>query len=320
MEYAFGPFNLRTDQRRLLRAGIDVEIGSRAFDVLVCLIQSDGKVVAKDELLRPAWPGVFVEENNLSVQIAALRKLVGADSITTVRGRAYKFTVSVATRAAPPHHEMPQEPPGIAMLPLHAISDHPRAALLAAGLTADVIALLARVPGFRVISRGSTAAVRPGHEDLARLAREMAVRYFVEGTLRLQGDAVQAAVQLTDATKGNILWSGTLERPLATAEDLEAGIARSVIAQLQPELTRAEIQVIRRQRGESLPAWSCYHQAVSVLTEGGWCEVAVLQARVHLRTAVEADPGFGLPHAYYAVLTALAWRTALLPAGDAGLS
>lgn len=93
---------MQSRERRLLRAGVALPLGARAFDLLLALVQHHQRVVGKDELLALAWPGVVVEENNLTVQISALRKVLGSDAITTVPGRGYQITLPVrpATSAA----------------------------------------------------------------------------------------------------------------------------------------------------------------------------------------------------------------------------
>ncbi|HET7525215.1 MAG TPA: winged helix-turn-helix domain-containing protein [Burkholderiaceae bacterium] len=82
---------MQPEQRRLLRDGVPLPIGARAFDVLLALAQRSDRLVTKIELLDLVWPGVVVEENNLQVQISSLRKLLGPDAIATVPGRGYRF-------------------------------------------------------------------------------------------------------------------------------------------------------------------------------------------------------------------------------------
>ncbi len=89
----FGRFEVRLAQRQLLADGQPLSIGARAFDVLATLVERRERVVTKNELLDQAWPGLVVEENNLSVQISALRKALGAQSIATVTGRGYRFVL-----------------------------------------------------------------------------------------------------------------------------------------------------------------------------------------------------------------------------------
>ena len=93
--YRFGRFELDPGRRQLLLGGKPVALGARAFDVLVALVERSDRMVTKDELLQLAWPGLVVEENNLQVQISALRKALGAQAITTIPGRGYRFTFDV---------------------------------------------------------------------------------------------------------------------------------------------------------------------------------------------------------------------------------
>ena len=90
--FRFDDFELHTGERKLLLSGQPCALGSRAFDVLTALLEHRNRVVGKGELLELAWPGLIVEENNLSVQISALRKLLGNDAIATVPSRGYKFS------------------------------------------------------------------------------------------------------------------------------------------------------------------------------------------------------------------------------------
>jgi len=112
--YRFGRFELRAASRALLADGRPVELGARAFDVLLALVERRERVVTKDELLQVVWPGVVVEENNLQVQVSALRKVVGAEAIATIPGRGYRFT---AATADVPIQRPPQPHPGLGGLP-----------------------------------------------------------------------------------------------------------------------------------------------------------------------------------------------------------
>ena len=79
-------------QRTLFADGEPAKLGARAFDVLAALIERRERLVSKNELLDVVWPNLVVEENNLQVQIWALRKLLGPDVIATIPGRGYRFT------------------------------------------------------------------------------------------------------------------------------------------------------------------------------------------------------------------------------------
>src|SRR5436190_23855287 len=111
--YRFGAVEVRPSERQLLVEGKPAAVGARAFDVLLALIDHRDRVVTKNELLDMVWPGLVVEENNLQVQVSTLRKLLGTQSVATVPGRGYRFTlVPEGTDSAPscplPHrHNLP---------------------------------------------------------------------------------------------------------------------------------------------------------------------------------------------------------------------
>jgi predicted ATPase/DNA-binding winged helix-turn-helix (wHTH) protein len=116
--YKLGEFEFLVRERRVQRAGVALPLGARAFDLLVALVEHRERVVTKDELLALAWPGVVVEENNLTVQVSALRKVLGADAIATVPGRGYQLTLPVreagevpSAAAAPPASAPPPSAP-----------------------------------------------------------------------------------------------------------------------------------------------------------------------------------------------------------------
>src|SRR5690349_10028972 len=108
----FGRFRLLPHRRELRADGVVVELGSRAFDILMVLTEARGALVTKDEIMARVWPGTVVEENNLVVQISALRKALGKDRdfIRTVSGRGYRFIAEIRGSARAPGREAGLEP------------------------------------------------------------------------------------------------------------------------------------------------------------------------------------------------------------------
>jgi predicted ATPase/DNA-binding winged helix-turn-helix (wHTH) protein len=96
----FGRFTLDLAGRALVADGAPIEIGARAFDLLNAFVQKPGRLLTKAELFAAAWPGVTVDENNLQVQVSALRKILGVQMIATLPGRGYQFTVAVTKDGA----------------------------------------------------------------------------------------------------------------------------------------------------------------------------------------------------------------------------
>jgi DNA-binding winged helix-turn-helix (wHTH) protein len=98
----FGRFRVLLRQRQLVVDGVAVELGTRAFDLLLVLLEADGSLVTKDELVSRVWPGIVVAEENLKVQISALRRALGEDRdfIHTEFGRGYRLTAAVRSTVA----------------------------------------------------------------------------------------------------------------------------------------------------------------------------------------------------------------------------
>ena len=101
----FGRFCVLLRRRQLVADGVPIKLGTRAFDLLLALLEANGSFLTKEELMSRVWPGIVVAEENLKVQISALRKALGEDRdlIRTEFGRGYRFTAAVrsaVTRSA----------------------------------------------------------------------------------------------------------------------------------------------------------------------------------------------------------------------------
>jgi adenylate cyclase len=203
------------------------------------------------------------------------------------------------------------ERPSIAVRPFMVLSEDRRLEFLANGLAEDVTTLLARVPGFFLISRASSFAFSNPETPASIVAQQLGVRYVLEGSVRGAGEQVRVSTQLAEAATGRILWSGKFEAARAETLELQDDIARGIMVELEPALTRAEVAVIRRQRPDNVDAWGCYHQAAGVLGSNGWNERAVTEAKDFLRRALKLDGNFALARAQFALLSTLAQNTGL---------
>ena len=204
------------------------------------------------------------------------------------------------------------ERPSIAVRPFVVLADDRGLEFLATGLAEDVTALLARVPGFFLISRASSFAFRNPETPTAVVAQQLGVRYVLEGTVRGAGEQVRISTQLAEAATGRILWAGKFVAARAETLELQDDIARGIIMELEPALTRAEVAVIRRLRPSNVDAWGCYHQAIDALGGRGWNEQSVAEAQAFLRRALELDSSFALARAQLALLSAIAQNIGLV--------
>ena len=146
--HRFGRFEVRPLQRQLIVDGIAASLGARAFDVLLTLIDRQGQLVTKHELLDTVWPDLVIEENNLVVQVGTLRKLLGADVIATIPGRGYRFTA--APEAPQDHGPAPVDAAAQSNPPLR--SNLPEVLPALIGRDDDLVALGALLDAHRLIT------------------------------------------------------------------------------------------------------------------------------------------------------------------------
>jgi TolB-like protein len=159
--------------------------------------------------------------------------------------RASRREGAAKTQAAPssaPESDTPALPekPSIAVLPFQNLSADPEQEFFADGLTEDIITALSRVSGLWVIARGSTFTYKGRPTDLKQVARELGVRYVMEGSVRRAGGRLRVTAQLVDATTGRQVWAERYDRTLADLFDIQDEITRSVAAETQTQLQLAE--------------------------------------------------------------------------------
>jgi predicted ATPase/DNA-binding winged helix-turn-helix (wHTH) protein len=165
--YRFDRFEVRRVERELRMGGERAGIGSRAFDVLLALLDHRDRVVSKNELLDCVWPGLVVEENNLQAQVSALRKLLGPKAIATIPGRGYRFALPLADEGA---DQAPAAVRGDAVASI-ARTNLPAADEMPFGRDADMAAVTQLLREHRLVT-----VVGAGGIGKTRLAQEAARR------------------------------------------------------------------------------------------------------------------------------------------------
>ena len=175
--YRCGATVIDAGLRQVLVDGEPARLGARAFDVLLALLERRERVVGKRELLDLAWPKLVVEENNLQVQIVALRKLLGPQAIATIPGRGYRFTLPVVAGATAPGSPTGQQSAAERAMPA------PRGNLPAAsplfGRDAELREVEALVARHRVVSIVGAGGL--GKTRLGLAAAGAAARNFRDG-------------------------------------------------------------------------------------------------------------------------------------------
>ncbi|MCW5774094.1 MAG: winged helix-turn-helix domain-containing protein, partial [Rhodospirillaceae bacterium] len=310
VDYAFGPFRLDAKLGILLRGAEPIGVGQRAVALLRLLVERAGEPVAKDDLIAAAWPGLAIEDSNLTVQMAALRKALGAGGgaawIETLARRGYRYVgppvaagASEADRREPaPALALPPKP-SVVVLPFANLGDDPEQAYFTDGMVDDIITGLGRIKWLFVIGRGTTFAYKGRTVQPKDVGRELGVRYLLDGSVRKAGDRVRINCQLIDTASGAQAWAARFDRRLDDVFALQDEIAAAVVAALEPGLRRAEIERIRRKRPDSLDAYELVLKAQPDVDSG--MPEQVTRALAHLERSLALLPTYALAHAQAAM-------------------
>lgn len=309
--HQFGPFRLDPDAGILFRGAEPTMLGQRAVVLLRVLLARPGKPVSKDALIDAAWSGLVVEESNLTVQIAALRRVLaeaGADRwIETLPRRGYRYVgPAVATgrsgveavAQASPALALP-DGPSVAVLPFSNLGGDPEQGYFADGMVDDIITGLSRIKGLFVIARNSSFTYRGHTIDVKQVGRELGVRYLVEGSVRNISDRVRINAQLVDAVTGAHVWAERYDRKFEDIFALQDEISLSVVGAIEPSLRQAEVARVKRKRPGSLDAYDLVLRAQPDIYSG--MPERSTKALPLLERALALDPTYALAHGFAAM-------------------
>ena len=232
----------------------------KAIGLLLYLVESRGRLVTKDELMSAVWPDTFVEESNLTSYISILRKTLdeqpdGAEHIETIPKRGYRFVapvqertpqsaatqrtslspktwtlcavllVTIAAATAAVWRSGNRRPTGIrsvAVLPFVNLSPENEDDYFSDGLTEELILLLTRVQGLRVVAWSSASQFRGREQDLSSIRENLKAGVILRGSVRRAAGRVRATAQLIETATGSYLWSEAFDRSLSARHEAEA--------------------------------------------------------------------------------------------------
>lgn len=292
MVLAFGQYRLDIERRELRRGTELVELEPRAFDLLAFLIQHRDHVVSKDDLLQAVWHGRIVSESALTTRINAVRRALGDDGtaqrlIRTFTRKGVRF-VGEVTQVA---DSAVSHKPSIAVLPFQNLSGDSEQDYFADGMVEEITTAIARCPGLFVIARNSSYVYKGKSVDVKQVARELGVRYVLEGSVRKAGNRVRIAGQLIDSATGAHMWADRFDGTLDDVFEFQDRVAGGVVGAIEPRLRRVEAERAGRKPTESLDAYDLQLRAQAqayMRTREALAESVRLA-----RLAVELDPTYG---------------------------
>jgi TolB-like protein/Flp pilus assembly protein TadD len=179
--------------------------------------------------------------------------------------------------------------PSIAVLPFNNLSGDPAQESFADGLSEDLITDLSRTAGLFVIARNSTFAYKGKHTDVRQIARDLGVRYILEGSARRSGGRVRINAQLIDSVKGTHLWAERFDRDLQDIFAIQDEVTAKIVEALVGMLTIPP----PRNRPKNMEAYELCLRARSTAEQS---PLAAREGALLLQRAIALDPGYAEAH------------------------
>jgi TolB-like protein/tetratricopeptide (TPR) repeat protein len=295
-QLAFGDYVLDATRRELRRCGTPVPLTPRLYNALYLFASRPGELLDKRALIGALWPGLVVEENNLSQLVSALRRALGDDEAQLIRTeprRGFRFIADVTALHVAPK-SLPTRLPAkahtsLAVLPFVALAADAASPLLAMGMADSLIARLSTLPALVVRSFGSVRRFAHGERDAAQAGRDLSVDWIVDGTLRHEGGRLRASARLLSVAEGTAAWSDRFDVAWTSVFDVQDTISERVARALGRQLAHAQGGT------RDVDAYQLYlaglNHAQGIRADG-------LDRSVELfRHALAIDPRYALAHA-----------------------
>ena len=293
------------------RDGTGVKLEPRTMRLLICLAEHAGQVVSVEKLLDEVWSGVVVTPNSVYQAVAELRRVLGDDPkepshIVNVLRRGYRLVAPVAPwvdpSAAPSegslataeklsaaaHSNMATTTvmdKSIAVLPFEDMSERKDQGYFADGMAEEVVHLLARVPGIRVIGRSSSFQFKGKNEDLRTIGSVLGAAYVLEGSVRRSGNRLRVTAKLIGTQDGSHLWSGSYDKDFDEVLQIQDQIAASLVRALQ---VAVGVDLPSRPILKSAPGYDLYQRGRHALDR--FDKVGFDSAAGYFEQALALDP------------------------------
>ncbi len=192
----------------------------------------------------------------------------------------------------------------ICVLPFTNMSADPGQEHFSDGITEDIITELSRWRLLAVRSRSASFRYRGVAVDMKQVARELNVRYIVEGSVRRMGESIRITAQLIDTETGSHIWGEKFDRDLAGVFSVQDQVVQTIVSTLVGRVQASDIERVRRKPPASLAAYEYILQANAL----SWDDPnGAAEAKRLIEKAIGIDPGYGFAHALLAFLCYGAW-------------
>lgn len=305
---AFGPFQMDVTDRTLFRGKKPVQIAPKLFDTLRFLIENNGRVVEKEQMIDVLWQDVFVEESSLSQNIFQLRKILGksptgANYIETISKRGYLFVAEVQEifENNGGANGIAQTVPrsnisSLAVLPFTSLN---RTAeddkCLGLAMADAVINKLTGISSLKVTTLRTVLRYADRVDDLLNFARELDVDAVLDGTIQQISQKIRVSAHLVTTADGKTVWSGTFDNDLADIFSLQDCISEQLADALALQLTSTEKTNLKKHCTQDTRAYQAY--LMGVFFSNKRTKEFLERSIGYFCEAIGMEPHFALAHA-----------------------
>jgi TolB-like protein len=217
---------------------------------------------------------------------------IGEQALKNITRPVRAFAARLGGEAAQVRSERPglapPEKPSLVVLPFQNMTGNSEEEYFVDGMVEEITTAIARLPWLFVIARNSSFTYKGRAVDVKQVARELGVRYVLEGSVRKAGQRVRITGQLIDTSSGAHIWADRFDGALDDIFELQDQVASSVAGAIEPKLKLAEIERANRKPTENLGAYDLYLRALAQLYR--YTEESVAEAVIVARKALAIDP------------------------------
>jgi adenylate cyclase len=267
--YRFEGFVLDLARGALLDVqGGEVPLRAKSFELLCLFVTNAGRLLDRDAINKAIWADVVVSDDSIAQCVRDIRRALGDEQqqiLKTVPRRGYILTATITSgnEQQPTSEYLPlPDKPSIAVLAFTNMSGDPEQEYFSDGIADDIITELSRSRSLFVIARNSSFTYKGRAVDVRQVARELGVRYVLEGSVRRSDSRARATAQLIDAETGNHIWAERYDLALEDVFAVQDEITKAVVTAILPAVADAELRRALRKPPESLGAWEAYQRGL----------------------------------------------------------
>lgn len=322
--YQFGKFVLNVQEHLLTADGEAVHLPTKEFETLQMLVENNGKILSKDEMMATIWKDTFVEESNLAQYVSRLRKVLNTDGnqyIKTISKKGYRFSADVKVldedvviqrrllvKVGGNENRGLGEINSVAVLPFVSLADETDEEFFGLGIADALITQLTRTG--QIITRPTTSVLkfRYADRDTVAIAEQLNVDAILEGNFQRSGNRVRLTAQMLDAASGKTVWAESFNTEINDIFDVQDRIAERIVNALSKQYSAETRGQFTKRYTENKAAYEEYLKGrfnFSKRTVDG-----LTKALRNYERAIEIDPSYALAWAG----TAEAYQ--LLPLSD----